>query len=180
MFSVWSIINIWIVQSFEIRFLKWNLSIKANISRVKQLKALQDNWLLVSGRNDHWTNEYTNSLQHWLSQYFIWAHPHCVLHSSWPWSAIFIHITVYPIGRIVVCVRVVMLEIVYFVLYEFFKFICPMRILNDIEDIESNLDSDLNVWYEAWHWGPLLFSYILDMTTNWLMVRPQFSIKDML
>jgi len=41
-----------------------------------------------------------------------------------------------------------MLGTLYFVLYEFFKFVCPLRIFHDIEEMEAQQDLNGDIWYE--------------------------------
>lgn len=44
-----------------------------------------------------------------------------------------------------------MLRSVYFVLYEFFKYVCPVRIFHDLEEMDP-MRQELNieaVWYEV-------------------------------
>lgn len=45
-----------------------------------------------------------------------------------------------------------MLASVYFALYEFLKFVCPVRILHDLEEMDQlhHLLNSEDAWYEVW------------------------------
>ncbi|TDG43278.1 hypothetical protein AWZ03_010304 [Drosophila navojoa] len=56
--------------------------------------------------------------------------------------------TPYRIGHIVICARVAMLETFLYVLYEFFKYVFPIRIVNELDDLIMPSETEYGVWHD--------------------------------